>query len=163
WQVEKYASALEAGREDVLNRPLNAVIGEGDTLVLIDGFYFYHAYRLAKIDSIAYVKVWGGARAMSGDEVKLLDFGINGIKGLSLRIEDQKERLRLYVNVGRHLTKHIRFKSFGAIAKDLALPRSSVHAWLHKEQPALAAQIAAHNKTDWQQSNRRKEGIRAMK
>src|SRR5262245_42288425 len=130
--VEKYAAVLEAGDEKALDRPLNAVIGKNEELVLIDGFHFWHAYKQAlkyatdeqtkqSLSRVRFVKVWGDARILSVDEIKAQAFEINDENGLPTPPYEQRERLRIHIRLGRHYKnqKLGRFKSINQIAKDL--------------------------------------------
>jgi hypothetical protein len=167
--VDKYTITLEARDEDLLNRPMNAVVGQGGQLLLIDGHHRWHAYKRAEdkhgqrmYNTVRFVKVHGDATQLSVDEIKLIAMQINDANGLPNRRPDQKEKIRLWIVTGKHLTDKGRCKSFGTIAIEARVPKSSTHDWIREMFPSVAIQIAAQTKPDWHTPNRN-GGFRSMR
>jgi hypothetical protein len=100
---------------------------------------------------------------MSVDEIRYRAIELNDRNGLPNLPSAQKEKIRLALKLGKHLTEKGKFKSFWTIAKEQKLPRTSVWRWIKDLDLELHRQIAAHSAADWQKPDRHKGGFRAMK
>lgn len=134
-KVEEYAQVLRSG---VDMGPVQAVLVDGRTLVLVDGWH-----RVAAHERNGATRV--EARVIEGTErdAQWLAASANLRNGLPLKPREIRNVFRMYVGARKHIRRKGVYKSYREMQKDLGgrINHTTILKWMRKDYPEIAAKI----------------------
>ncbi|NDW07984.1 ParB N-terminal domain-containing protein [Jiella pacifica] len=131
--VQSYEDSYRAG-ETV---PLVIVAQVGGIFILVDGWHRIEALERLDVREIE-AKIYKTTR-----DVALWMAGMAALKqGTPLSSRELRKVFRAYVEAGKHVLPEGKIKSYREMSADLGKPIGTIHAWMRKDFPIVAASIS---------------------